>query len=129
MLTHSQQVLNRAGQSSRRMNDLRQVHASIMLSEGVHPRAAQEQLGHASITLDAYSHVTTVIQSEAVQRVGEVLDAYRRLTWETHSTDHRTTILTRIDTHPGHVNTAPSMTQHRWSRRLDQHTISVCNSP
>ena len=77
MLQRFQRALRRAGLPSLRIKDLRHVHASIMLSEGVHPRVVQEQLGHASITLtlDTYSHVTPGIQSEAVQRVGKVLDA------------------------------------------------------
>ena len=76
MLNRFQRALQRAGLPSLRIKDLRHVHASIMLSEGVHPRVVQEQLGHASITLtlDTYSHVTPGIQSEAVQRVGDVLD-------------------------------------------------------
>ena len=78
MLARFQRALLRAGLPSLRIKDLRHVHASIMLSEGVHPRVVQEQLGHASITLtlDTYSHVTPGIQSEAVQRVGKVLDAH-----------------------------------------------------
>ena len=77
MLDRFQRALRRAGLPSLRIKDLRHVHASIMLSEGVHPRVVQEQLGHASITLtlNTYSHVTPGIQSEAVQRVGKVLDA------------------------------------------------------
>ena len=77
MLRRFQRALHRAGLPPLRVKDLRHVHASIMLSEGVHPRVVQEQLGHASITLtlDTYSHVTPGIQSEAVQRVGKVLDA------------------------------------------------------
>ncbi len=77
MLARFQRALHRADLPSLRIKDLRHVHASIMLSEGVHPRVVQEQLGHASITLtlDTYSHVTPGIQSEAVQRVGRVLDA------------------------------------------------------
>ena len=76
MLQRFQRALQRAGLPPLRIKDLRHVHASIMLSEGVHPRVVQEQLGHASITLtlDTYSHVTPGIQSEAVQRVGKVLD-------------------------------------------------------
>ena len=77
LLARFQRALHRAGLPALRIKDLRHVHASIMLSEGVHPRVVQEQLGHASITLtlDTYSHVTPGIQAEAVQRVGKVLDA------------------------------------------------------
>ena len=77
LLARFQRALHRAGLPSLRTKNLRHVHASIMLSVGVHPRVVQEQLGHASITLtlDAYSHVTPGIQSEAAQRSGKVLDA------------------------------------------------------
>ena len=76
MLQRFRRALPRAGLPPLRIKDLRHVHASIMLSEGVHPRVVQEQLGHASITLtlDTYSHVMPGIQAEAVQRVGRVLD-------------------------------------------------------
>jgi len=43
-----------------RFHDLRHSHATQLLLAGVHPKIAQERLGHASITttLDLYSHVT-----------------------------------------------------------------------
>ena len=42
-----------------RFHDLRHSHATHMLASGVHPKIAQERLGHATvaITLDLYSHV------------------------------------------------------------------------
>lgn len=42
-----------------RLYDTRHTHASILLSEGWHPKVVAERLGHASIaiTLDTYSHV------------------------------------------------------------------------
>ncbi len=42
-----------------RLHDLRHSHATHMLASGVHPKIAQERLGHSSvgITLDLYSHV------------------------------------------------------------------------
>jgi len=42
-----------------RFHDLRHTCATLLLSEGVHPKFVQELLGHAtiSITLDTYSHV------------------------------------------------------------------------
>ena len=38
---------------------------------GVHPKIAQERLGHASITttLDLYSHVTDAMQNDAAARL------------------------------------------------------------
>src|SRR6516165_10751572 len=43
-----------------RFHDLRHSHATQLLLVGVHPKVAQERLGHATITttLDLYSHVT-----------------------------------------------------------------------
>jgi integrase len=41
-----------------RFHDLRHTCATVLLSEGVNPKFAQELLGHADIklTLDTYSH-------------------------------------------------------------------------
>ena len=54
-----------------RFHDLRHSHATHLLGAGVHPKIAQERLGHASITttLDLYSHVTETMQSDAAQRL------------------------------------------------------------
>jgi integrase len=54
-----------------RFHDLRHSHATQLLLTGVHPKVAQERLGHASITttLDLYSHVTETMQSDAAQRL------------------------------------------------------------
>ncbi len=54
-----------------RFHDLRHSHATQLLLTGVHPKVAQERLGHASITttLDLYSHVTDTMQSDAAQRL------------------------------------------------------------
>jgi integrase len=54
-----------------RFHDLRHSHATQLLLTGVHPKVAQERLGHASITttLDLYSHVTDTMQTDAAQRL------------------------------------------------------------
>jgi integrase len=58
-----------------RLHDLRHSHATHMLASGVHPKIAQERLGHSSvgITLDLYSHVLPGMQAEAVNRVDAML--------------------------------------------------------
>src|SRR6516165_5491153 len=58
-----------------RLHDLRHSHATHMLAAGVHPKIAQERLGHSSvgITLDLYSHVLPGMQAEAVNRVDAAL--------------------------------------------------------
>jgi integrase len=57
-----------------RFHDLRHSHAIQLLLAGVHPKIAQERLGHAMITttLDLYSHVTETMQSDAAERLDAV---------------------------------------------------------
>ncbi len=63
-----------------RFHDLRHSHATQLLEAGVHPKVAQERLGHSTITttLDLYSHVTDTMQEDAAQRLDRALgDAIR----------------------------------------------------
>jgi integrase len=61
----------RHGLKKIRLHDLRHSHATHMLSAGVHPKIAQERLGHSSVsvTIDLYSHILPGMQAEAVSRV------------------------------------------------------------
>ncbi len=56
---------------------LRHTHATQLLKEGVHPKVAQERLGHSTIstTLDLYSHVMPGMQEDAALRVDKALKA------------------------------------------------------
>ena len=47
-----------------------------MLGAGVHPKIAQERLGHSSVsvTIDLYSHVLPGMQAEAVSRVDAAME-------------------------------------------------------
>jgi integrase len=56
-----------------RFHDLRHTHATAMLASGVHPKIAQERLGHSTIaiTMDLYSHVLPNMQADAVARMDE----------------------------------------------------------
>lgn len=58
-----------------RFHDLRHSHATQLLETGIHPKIAQERLGHSSIsvTLDLYSHVVESMQDEAASRVDAAL--------------------------------------------------------
>lgn len=60
-----------------RFHDLRHSHATHLLANGVHPKVAQERLGHSSvgITLDLYSHVLPGMQADAAARVDASLRA------------------------------------------------------
>jgi integrase len=54
-----------------RFHDLRHSHATQLLSAGLHPKVAQERLGHSTITttMDIYSHVTAQMQDDAAARI------------------------------------------------------------
>ncbi len=58
-----------------RFHDLRHSHATHLLAGGVHPKIAQERLGHSSvgITLDLYSHVLPGMQADAAAKVDVAL--------------------------------------------------------
>jgi integrase len=54
-----------------RFHDLRHSHATQLLLAGVHPKVAQERLGHStiSVTLDLYSHVSETMQEDAAAKL------------------------------------------------------------
>lgn len=58
-----------------RFHDLRHVHASLLLIEGVHPKIVSERLGHSDvrITLNTYSHVLPGLQEQAAARLDRFL--------------------------------------------------------
>jgi integrase len=58
-----------------RFHVLRHTHATQLLLAGIHPKVAQERLGHATVamTLDIYSHVTERQHDEAAERIDDIL--------------------------------------------------------
>lgn len=70
-------LLERAKVPQIRFHDLRHTAATLMLSEGIHPKVASELLGHSTvgITLDLYSHVTESVASDAARRMNHLLTA------------------------------------------------------
>ena len=68
-------MIKRTGLPLIRLHDLRHTHATQLLKAGVHPKIAQERLGHATIavTLDLYSHVMPGMQEDAAMKVDRVL--------------------------------------------------------
>jgi integrase len=58
-----------------RLHDLRHTCATLLLSEGVHPKFVQELLGHAtiSITIDTYSHVLPGMGYQTVKAMEDAL--------------------------------------------------------
>lgn len=68
-------VLASAGLPRVRLHDLRHTMATLMLSQGEHPKVVSERLGHATvaITLDLYSHVLPGLQAAAADRLAAAL--------------------------------------------------------
>jgi integrase len=60
-----------------RFHDLRHSHATQLLASGVHPKVAQERLGHSNIgiTLDLYTHVLPGMQEDAAAKVDVAIRA------------------------------------------------------
>lgn len=60
-------------------HELRHTCASLLLAQGVHPRAVMEILGHSqlSTTTDVYSHVGTELLAEAAKQMDAALTAAR----------------------------------------------------
>jgi integrase len=58
-----------------RLHDLRHTWATLALSAGVPAKVVSERLGHSSIaiTLDTYSHVLPAMQSDAAERVADLI--------------------------------------------------------
>ena len=73
---HFKPILERAGLPPIRFHDLRHTCATLLLSQGVHPKIVQELLGHASIqlTLDTYSHYLPDMQEKAVEAMQSALE-------------------------------------------------------
>jgi integrase len=58
-----------------RLHDGRHTAATLLLSEGVHPRVVMEVLGHAQMrrTTDTYSHVLPALGRDAADRMADAL--------------------------------------------------------
>ncbi len=75
MLEPLNELLEKAGLPHIRFHDLRHSAASLLMSQGVHPKVVQELLGHSTIgmTMDVYSHVLPSMQQDAIGKLNDIL--------------------------------------------------------
>jgi integrase len=66
--------LKKASLPALRFHDLRHSAASLLLQKRVHPKVVQDILGHSeiSMTMDTYSHVSSTIQREAMEKLNKL---------------------------------------------------------
>jgi integrase len=70
------QILAVAGLHHIRIHDLRHTAATLLLTQGVHPRAVMELLGHSqiAITMNTYSHVVPALRKETANQMDQILN-------------------------------------------------------
>ncbi len=58
-----------------RLHDLRHTNATLMLSQGISPKVAQQRLGHSdfSTTMNIYSHVLATVEKEAADKIDSIV--------------------------------------------------------
>jgi integrase len=69
------QILALAGLHHIRIHDLRHTAATLLLTQGVHPRVVMELLGHSQIpiTMNTYSHVVPALRKDAADQMDAAL--------------------------------------------------------
>ena len=75
LLRNYKQLLRDAGLPDIRFHDLRHTAASLMLNAGIAVIVVSRRLGHAraSITLDIYGHLIPTMQSEAAEKIDDLV--------------------------------------------------------
>jgi integrase len=69
------QILGMAELPHSRIHDLRHTAATLLLTQGVHPRVVMELPGHSQIavTMNTYSHVVPALRKEAANQMDAIL--------------------------------------------------------
>lgn len=75
LLVHFHKLLDQAGLERRRIHDLRATYATNLYALGVHPRAAQELMGHADIgvTMNVYTGAVPAVLRDAADSLDGLL--------------------------------------------------------
>ncbi|MFO1441785.1 site-specific integrase [Bacillus sp. Bva_UNVM-123] len=70
LLRDFNRLINQSGLPKITIHDLRHLHATQLMINGINPKVVQERLGHSrvAVTLDLYSHVNEDLQIEAAIR-------------------------------------------------------------
>ena len=68
-------VITTVGLPKLAIHGLRYTHTTLLLEQGVNPKAVSERLGHASVatTMDIYSHVLPGMQEKAALAIDAAL--------------------------------------------------------
>lgn len=68
-------ILGKTGLPVIRFHDLRHTAATLLLTQGIHPKKVQDLLGHStiSLTLDTYSHILPNLQDEVAATMDDLL--------------------------------------------------------
>jgi integrase len=58
-----------------RFHDLRQTHAALLVSQGLHPKLIASRLGHATImtSMDLYGHLFEGLDGAAAERLDALI--------------------------------------------------------
>lgn len=68
-------ALAKAGLPAKRFHDTRHTAATLLIAQGVHPRAIMETLGHSEIrlTMNTYGHVVDEVRREVANQMDAIL--------------------------------------------------------
>jgi hypothetical protein len=72
---HFKTLLQRADLPNIRFHDLRHGCATVLISQGVHPRIVMEIMGHSqiSVTMNAYGHRIPEVNRDALNSLGDLV--------------------------------------------------------
>lgn len=75
VLRRFQAICEANGLPKLRLYDLRHIHASLLIHEGVHPKKISERLGHSSIklTMDTYGHLFEGSDRDSAEKMEKLL--------------------------------------------------------